>query len=106
MGEKLPSLVAKRAVYIENWGMARLWSYSICYCLFLIDLWLNPICYFCFMPIFFLWLNPICYVCFMPICGFIQFVMSALCLFVVLSNLLCLLYAYLWFYAPSIDISC
>ncbi|KAI8444842.1 hypothetical protein BY996DRAFT_2427261 [Phakopsora pachyrhizi] len=25
--------------------------------------------------------------------------MSALCLFVVLSNLICLLYAYLWFYA-------
>ncbi|KAI8446166.1 hypothetical protein BY996DRAFT_7864159 [Phakopsora pachyrhizi] len=71
MGKKLPSLVAKRAVYIENWGMARLWSYSICYCPFLIDLWLNPICY----------------VCFMPICGFIQF-------------------AYLWFYAACIDISC
>ncbi|KAI8446542.1 hypothetical protein BY996DRAFT_7813453 [Phakopsora pachyrhizi] len=50
--------------------MARLLSYSICYCPFLIDLWLNPICY----------------VCFMPICGFIQFVMSALCLFVVLSS--------------------
>ncbi|KAI8447055.1 hypothetical protein BY996DRAFT_7748941 [Phakopsora pachyrhizi] len=90
MGKKLPSLVAKRAAYIENWGMARLWSYSIRYCPFLIDLWLNPICY----------------VCFMPICGFIQFAMSALCLFVVLCNLLCLLYAYLWFYAPSIDISC
>ncbi|KAI8453641.1 hypothetical protein BY996DRAFT_7143840, partial [Phakopsora pachyrhizi] len=57
MGKKLPSLVAKRAAYIENWGMVRLWSYSIHYCPFLIDLWLNP------------------------------FVMSALCLFVVLSNL-------------------
>ncbi|KAI8444937.1 hypothetical protein BY996DRAFT_8035370 [Phakopsora pachyrhizi] len=71
MGKKLPSLVAKRAAYIENWGMASIWSYSICYCPFLIDLWLNPICY----------------VCFMPICGFIQF-------------------AYLWFYAACIDISC
>ncbi|KAI8453406.1 hypothetical protein BY996DRAFT_7158797, partial [Phakopsora pachyrhizi] len=53
--------------------MARLSSYSICYCPFLIDLWLNPIYY----------------VYFMPICGFIQFDMSALCLFVVLCNLLC-----------------
>ncbi|KAI8446988.1 hypothetical protein BY996DRAFT_7758639 [Phakopsora pachyrhizi] len=52
--------------------MARLWSYSIRYCPFLIDLWLNPICY----------------VCFMPICGFIQFDMSAFCLFVVLCNLI------------------
>ncbi|KAI8460376.1 hypothetical protein BY996DRAFT_2529321 [Phakopsora pachyrhizi] len=35
----------------------------------------------------------------MPICGFIQFDMSAFCLFVVLCNLICLLFVYLWFYA-------
>ncbi|KAI8452880.1 hypothetical protein BY996DRAFT_7194960, partial [Phakopsora pachyrhizi] len=64
MGKKLPSLVAKRAAYIENWGMARLWSYSICYCPFLIDLWLNPICYVCFM-LFVVLSN-------LPICGFMQ----------------------------------
>ncbi|KAI8444284.1 hypothetical protein BY996DRAFT_8126734, partial [Phakopsora pachyrhizi] len=62
--------------------MARLWSYSIRYCPFLIDLWFNPICYVCFMPIcgfiqfdmsaFLMWFYAICYVCFLPICGFMQ----------------------------------
>ncbi|KAI8449051.1 hypothetical protein BY996DRAFT_7522770 [Phakopsora pachyrhizi] len=72
--------------------MARLWSYSIRYCPFLIDLWLNPICY----------------VCFMPICGFIQFVMSALSYlwFYPIFYVLCNFYAYLWFYELCIDISC
>ncbi|KAI8443430.1 hypothetical protein BY996DRAFT_8251381 [Phakopsora pachyrhizi] len=90
MGKKLPSLVAKRAAYIENWGMARLWSYSICYCPFLIDLWLNPIFY----------------VCFMPICGFIQFITAFVDRYVVAPNLLLILMTHMWFYAPCLDISC
>ncbi|KAI8453738.1 hypothetical protein BY996DRAFT_7136916 [Phakopsora pachyrhizi] len=90
MGKKLPSLVAKRAAYIENWGMARLWPYSIHYCPFLIDLWLNPICY----------------VCSMPICGYFQFITAFVDQYVVVSNLLLFLMTHMWFYAPSIDISC
>ncbi|KAI8445642.1 hypothetical protein BY996DRAFT_7937825 [Phakopsora pachyrhizi] len=90
MGKKLPSLVEKRAAYIENWGMARLWSYSICYCPFLIDLWLNPICY----------------VCFVPICGYIQFFTAFVDPYVVVPNLLLMLMTHMWFYATCLDISC
>ncbi|KAI8446161.1 hypothetical protein BY996DRAFT_7864588, partial [Phakopsora pachyrhizi] len=60
------------------------------YCPFLIDLWLNPICY----------------VCFMPICGFIQFITAFVDQYVVVSNLLLFLMTHMWFYAPCIDISC
>ncbi|KAI8444848.1 hypothetical protein BY996DRAFT_8050817 [Phakopsora pachyrhizi] len=89
MGKKLPSLVAKRADYIENWVMARPWSYSINYCPFLVDLWLNPIYYgFCA----YLWLYPICY-CFVD-------------QYVVVPNLLLILMTHVWFYALCIDISC
>ncbi|KAI8443424.1 hypothetical protein BY996DRAFT_8252417 [Phakopsora pachyrhizi] len=76
MGKKLPSLVAKRAAYIENWGMARLWAYSIYYCPSLIDL---------------------CY---------IQFITAFVDQYVGLSNLLLITMTHMWFYAPCIDISC
>ncbi|KAI8443915.1 hypothetical protein BY996DRAFT_8177148 [Phakopsora pachyrhizi] len=72
MGKKLPCLVAKRAAYIKNWDMARLWSYSICYCPLLIDLWLNSIYYGCSVPI----------------CGYIQFITAFVDQYVVVSNLL------------------
>ncbi|KAI8459518.1 hypothetical protein BY996DRAFT_6780532, partial [Phakopsora pachyrhizi] len=66
--------------------MARLWSYSIHFCPFLIDLCLNPICY----------------VCSMPICGYIQFITAFVYQYVVVSNLLLFLMTHMWFYAPCI----
>ncbi|KAI8448848.1 hypothetical protein BY996DRAFT_7547156, partial [Phakopsora pachyrhizi] len=60
------------------------------YCPFLIDLWLNPICY----------------VCSVPICGYIQFITAFVDQYVVVSNLLLFLMTHMWFYAPRIDISC
>ncbi|KAI8458789.1 hypothetical protein BY996DRAFT_6828092 [Phakopsora pachyrhizi] len=89
MGKKVPSLVAKRAAYIENWVIARLWSYSIHYCPFLIDLWLNPICYVCSVPIY----------------SYIQFITFIFKQYVVISNLLLFLMTHMWFYTPCIAIS-
>ncbi|KAI8444518.1 hypothetical protein BY996DRAFT_7476628 [Phakopsora pachyrhizi] len=90
MRKKLPSLVAKRAAYIENWGMARSWSYTIYYCPFLVDLWLNPIYYGCSVPI----------------SGYIQFFTAFVDQYVVVTNLLLILMTHMWFYALCIDISC
>ncbi|KAI8455068.1 hypothetical protein BY996DRAFT_7055948 [Phakopsora pachyrhizi] len=90
MGKILPSMVEKRAAYVENWGMARLWLYSIHYCPFLIDLWFNAICY----------------VCSVPICGYIQFITAFVDQYVVVPNLLLFLMTHMWFYAPCIAISC
>ncbi|KAI8444150.1 hypothetical protein BY996DRAFT_8147937 [Phakopsora pachyrhizi] len=67
--------------------MARLWSYSIHYCPFLIDLWLNPIYYGCSVPIF-------------------QFFTAFVDQYVVVSNILLILITHMWFYAPCLDISC
>ncbi|KAI8447397.1 hypothetical protein BY996DRAFT_7710328 [Phakopsora pachyrhizi] len=84
MGKKLPSLVANRAAYIINWGVAKKWLYSIHYCPSLIDLWLNSIFYGCFVPI----------------CGCIQFTTAFVDQYVVVSNLLLILLTHMWFHAP------
>ncbi|KAI8443926.1 hypothetical protein BY996DRAFT_8175790 [Phakopsora pachyrhizi] len=70
--------------------MARPWLYSIDYCPFLVDLWLNPIYYGCSVYI----------------CGYIQFVIDSDDPYVVAPNLLWMLMTHLWFYAPCLDISC